>query len=164
MDFNNNKPKLNITMKEMILNAFKALGFELEELGELGYGFEYEGAHYLWLANLDDDMLTICMPGLIDKEDVGELPLHLLMDKINGSFKFVKSTSVGDSAWLFYEHELLGEENFEKLLPHMVIHLEQAYRRICEAASEEVAEAETKKEEVDTDKLDYRDFIYEMPD
>ena len=31
-------------MKEKILEAFKALGFEVEDL-EIGYGFQYEGKH-----------------------------------------------------------------------------------------------------------------------
>ena len=42
-------------MKEQILDAFKALGFEMEEMEGLGYGFQYEGKHYLYVYNEDDD-------------------------------------------------------------------------------------------------------------
>ena len=38
-------------MKEKILNAFKALGFEMENLEELGYSFDYEGLHFLLMNN-----------------------------------------------------------------------------------------------------------------
>lgn len=132
-------------MKEMIIKAFRALGLELEVLDELVYGFDYEGARYLWLANVDDDMLSICLPGIMDRDDSSELEFYQLMDRVNGCFKFVKANAVGDSVWLFYEHELLGEEDFERLIPHMILNLEQAYRRICEAASEEDAEPENEE-------------------
>ena len=42
-------------MKEKILDAFKALGFEMEELEGFGYGFEYEGKHFLYMYNEDDE-------------------------------------------------------------------------------------------------------------
>lgn len=157
-------------MKEKIINAFKALGFELEELGELGYGFEYEGAHYLWLANGDDDMLSICIPGILNKEDAGEWEMLQLMDKINGSLKFVKANSVGDSVWLFYEHEMLGEENFERLLPHMVIHLDHAYRMLINADNDEKAAPDAEEAlsndapKVVSDEDINRNCIFEMPD
>lgn len=157
-------------MKEKIINAFKALGFELEELGELGYGFEYEGAHYLWLANGDDDMLSICIPGILNKEDAGEWEMLQLMDKINGSLKFVKANSVGDSVWLFYEHELLGEENFERLLPHMVIHLDHAYRMLINADNDEKVGSDAEEAlsndapKVVSDEDINRNCIFEMPD
>ena len=32
-------------MKEKILEAFKALGFEMEELEGMGYGFQYESVY-----------------------------------------------------------------------------------------------------------------------
>lgn len=157
-------------MKEKIINAFKALGFELEELGELGYGFEYEGAHYLWLANSDDDMLSICIPGILNKEDAGEWEMLQLMDKTNGSLKFVKANSVGDSVWLFYEHEMLGEENFERLLPHMVIHLDHAYRMLINADNDEKVDPDAEEAlsndapKVVSDEDINRNCIFEMPD
>lgn len=157
-------------MKEKIINAFKALGFELEELGELGYGFEYEGAHYLWLANGDDDMLSICIPGILNKEDAGEWEMLQLMDKINGSLKFVKANSVGDSVWLFYEHEMLGEEYFERLLPHMVIHLDHAYRMLINADNDEKVGPDAEEAlsndapKVVSDEDINRNCIFEMPD
>ena len=50
-------------MKEKILDAFKALGFEMEELEGFGYGFEYEGKHFLYMYNEDDEdflNLAVC--------------------------------------------------------------------------------------------------------
>lgn len=173
-------------MNEMIIKAFRALGLELEVLDELVYGFDYEGARYLWLANVDDDMLSICMPGIMDQEDVGELEFYKLMDKVNGTFKFVKANAVGDSVWLFYEHELMGEVNYERLIQHMVLHLDQAYRMLLIAGSDDEADHDAEEalsddvrvvvsdgvrkevsDDVKTEVSDegvYSNLIYEMPD
>ena len=51
---------------------------------------------------------------------------HLLMDKLNSTLKYVKANKLGDSMWLFYERELYGGEDFEKLLSRMILHLEAA--------------------------------------
>ena len=37
-------------MNEKILNTFKSLGFELEEIGDLGHTFKYEGINYMWMS------------------------------------------------------------------------------------------------------------------
>ena len=50
----------------------------------------------------------------------------MLMDKLNSSLKYVKANRLGDSIWLFYERELYGGEDFEKLLSRMILHLEAA--------------------------------------
>lgn len=124
-------------MKEMIMKAFKALGFELEELGELGYGFEYEGVHYLWLADGGDDMLSLCIPAVLNKDNEEEQTFYHIMDKFNSSLKFIKANAVGDGMWLFYERELVGGEDFDKLIPRMILHLDHAYRMLIGAGNDE---------------------------
>lgn len=113
-------------MKEKILITFKNLGFEMEYLEDLGYGFEYEGIHYLWMASDDETFLNIAIPAVFKKADSTEQEFYMAMDKLNSTLKYVKAYELGNSMWLFYERELLGEENFEDLLPRIILRLEHA--------------------------------------
>ena len=48
------------------------------------------------------------------------------MDKMNSTLKYVKANKLGDGLWLFYERELFGGEDLEKLVSRMILHLEAA--------------------------------------
>lgn len=114
-------------MKEKIKNAFEALGFELEELDDFGCKFEYEGSNYLWMySDNDNDFLNISLPGVLDIENVDEMLFYKLMDHLNGTLKYVKVNMLHDSMWFFYERELMGDEDLERVIPRMVSHLYHA--------------------------------------
>lgn len=129
-------------MKEQILNTFAAMGFQLEEMEGFGYGFQYEGINYLYMPNDDDeDFLNIAVPAIVEINDENIHAAHLLMDKLNSTLKYVKANKLGDSLWLFYERELYGGEDFEKLLSRMILHLEAAlnfYRNAMANIKEEL--------------------------
>ncbi len=129
-------------MKEQILNTFAAMGFQLEEMEGFGYGFRYEGINYLYMPNDDDeDFLNIAVPAIVEINDENIHAAHLLMDKLNSTLKYVKANKLGDSMWLFYERELYGGEDFEKLLSRMILHLEAAlnfYRNAMANIKEEL--------------------------
>lgn len=129
-------------MKEQILNTFAAMGFQLEEMEGFGYGFQYEGINYLYMPNDDDeDFLNIAVPAIVEINDENAHAAHLLMDKLNSTLKYVKANKLGDSMWLFYERELYGGEDFEKLLSRMILHLEAAlnfYRNAMANIKEEL--------------------------
>ena len=129
-------------MKEQILNTFAAMGFQLEEMEGFGYGFRYEGINYLYMPNDDDeDFLNIAVPAIVEINDENAHAAHMLMDKLNSTLKYVKANKLGDSMWLFYERELYGGEDFEKLLSRMILHLEAAlnfYRNAMENIKEEL--------------------------
>ena len=129
-------------MKEQILNTFAAMGFQLEEMEGFGYGFQYEGINYLYMPNDDDeDFLNIAVPAIVEINDENAHAAHMLMDKLNSSLKYVKANKLGDSMWLFYERELYGGEDFEKLLSRMILHLEAAlnfYRNAMANIKEEL--------------------------
>lgn len=133
-------------MKEKVLNALKKLGFETEELSQFGYSFDYEGIHFVWIASDDEDLLTLAVPGVLDMEDYSELKFYQLMDKLNSVFKYIKVNEYGDSMWLFYEREIIEEEDLEQVLPHMVVHLEQALRNLRKAGEESSSEEEQEEE------------------
>ena len=146
-------------MKEKILDAFKALGFEMEELEGFGYGFEYEGKHFLYMYNEDDeDFLNIALPAVLDMDDEDNVGFYQVMDKINGTLKYVKANKLNDSMWLFYERELFGGEDLKQILSCMILHLEAGlmFLRSAMAASEE-NESESDSEKIVDDSDDKED-------
>ena len=115
-------------MKEKILEAFDYLGFKMDHMEGLGYGFEYEGSNYFYMPmDNDEDYVSICVPGIYEIEEGEDLFYYKLMDKVNSSMKYVKCYKYGDRVWLFYERELLGGEDLLLLLSHMILSLEASY-------------------------------------
>ena len=140
-------------MKEEILEAFKALGFEVEDL-EIGYGFQYEGKHYLYMPNdEDEDFLNISLPAVLDIDDENNVTFYQLMDKINGTLKYVKANKLNDSMWLFYERELFGGEDLKQILSRMILHLEAGlmFLRRAMASSEEDSDDASEVTDSDSD-------------
>lgn len=135
-------------MKEKILNAFKSLGFELEEIEELGHVFMYEGINYIWMSDTDDEnFFSIGVPAILDKPDEEEVLFYQLVDKFNRTLKYIKLNIVGDSLWMFYERELFGgEEDLEELASRMIVQLEMAFRYF-KKLSREVQECDNEEDE-----------------
>ncbi len=114
-------------MKEKILAAFENLGFNLEDNESLGFSFNYEGINYLYMYNEDDeDFLNISVPGIYDLEEDNKEKYEELKEKINSTLKYVKAYTLGDSLWIFYERDLLGNEDLEEVIRHMILHLAAA--------------------------------------
>lgn len=114
-------------MKEMILNTFATMGFQLEKMEDFGYGFCYEGINYLYMPNdEDEDFLSLAIPAIFEVTEDNAHVAFMLMDKLNSTLKYVKANRLCDSIWLFYERELYGGEDFEELLSQMILHLEAA--------------------------------------
>lgn len=141
-------------MKEQILDAFKALGFEMEEMEGLGYGFQYEGKHYLYMYNEDDeDFLNISIPAVLDLDDENNVGFYQVMDKLNGTLKYVKANKLNDSMWLFYERELFGGEDLKQVLSRMILHLEAGFYFLHRAmeSSDDGCDTVSDKTDSDTD-------------
>ena len=137
-------------MKEKILEAFRELGFKLEEEEGMGYCFKYEGLNLLYMYNEnDEEFLNIALPGIVEVEDDKMLQICALLEKINSTLKYVKTYMLGNSVWLFYERELIeqreqsrtcsdyaesrekktegqlcGEEDLMTVISRMILHLE----------------------------------------
>ena len=113
-------------MKEKILAAFENLGFNLEYNDTLGYSFFYEGINLLYMYNEDDEtFLNISVPGIYDLED-GKETYDVLKEKINSTLKYVKAYTLCNSLWIFYERDLLGNEDLEEVIRRMVLQLAAA--------------------------------------
>ena len=114
-------------MKEKILAAFENLGFNLEDIESLGFSFNYEGINYLYMYNEDDEnFLNISVPSISDLEKDNKEKYEELKEKINSTLKYVKAYTLGDSLWIFYERDLLGNEDLEEVIRHMILHLAAA--------------------------------------
>lgn len=114
-------------MKEQVLNVLKTLGFQVEEIDDIGYGFLYEGINYIFMPNdEDEDFLSIAIPAVMEVNEKNKEMVYLMMDMLNSNWKYVKANLLADSMWLFYERELFGGEDMEKLLSRMISHLETA--------------------------------------
>ncbi|MCF2634199.1 hypothetical protein [Prevotellamassilia timonensis] len=137
-------------MKEKILEAFRELGFKLEEEEGMGYCFNYEGLNLLYMYNEnDEEFLNIALPGIVEVEDDKMLQICALLEKINSTLKYIKAYMLGNSVWLFYERELIeqreqsrtcsdyaesrekktesqlcGEEDLMTVISRMILHLE----------------------------------------
>ena len=97
-------------MKEKILEAFRDLGFKLEEEEGMGYCFNYEGLNLLYMYNEnDEEFLNIALPGIVEVEDDKMLQICALLEKINSTLKYIKAYMLGNSVWLFYERELIEQ-------------------------------------------------------
>ena len=145
-------------MKQKIIDTFKLLGFELNELEDFGYEFEYEGVTYIWLLNEDDHFLNLSIPGIQEKGDTDELTFYKLIDKLNSTIKYIKVNTLHDSIWLFYERELTDDEDLEQTISNMIINLDGSlmmYRQIIKAADEDINNAECiEEDEVDEENND----------
>lgn len=115
-------------MKEKILDAFAELGFKLDQIDETCYGFSYEGAKYLSLFSDDDeDFLSISIPGIYDFEEKSPFTFIELTNKINATLKYVKAYHSEKSIWLFYERELMENDDLRTIISHMILHLDAAH-------------------------------------
>lgn len=111
-------------MKEKIMEAFAQLGFNLTEVENLGYAFSYEGINYLYLNSDDDEeFLNISVPGIYEVDEENATTYLAVCEKINSLRKYVKAYTFGDSLWIFYERALIGDENLEEVIRHMILHL-----------------------------------------
>ena len=74
----------------------------------------------------DENFLNISVPGIYDLEENNKETYNALKEKINSTLKYIKAYTLGGSLWLFYERDLLGNEDLEEVIRHMILHLAAA--------------------------------------
>lgn len=117
-----------MTMKEKILEAFKALGFKVEDLDGTAYGFHYEERHFLLFPNdADEDFLNIALPCVLEPDDVDEQVFTVAMEKVNSTLRYVKAYKAFGGMSLFYERELSGGEDLKEVIRSMILHIEAGH-------------------------------------
>lgn len=152
-------------MTEKILNTLVNLGFELEKLEDVGYGFQYEGINYIWMPGISDEtFLNIGIPTIMEKSDVDEATFYQLINQVNSVLKYVKANTIGDSLWLFYERELYDEhEDIEGIISRMIVCLEASLVMFRMLAQKVTGSMDDETEEDDDDNGS-DDFVDDMED
>ncbi|MBP3688454.1 MAG: hypothetical protein J6I54_00535 [Bacteroidaceae bacterium] len=143
-------------MKEKILDAFKALGFEMKEVEGIGYGFQYEGLDFLYMyAEDDEDFLNISIPAVLEVVDDTSIIIYQMMDNYNRNMKYTKAHILSDSVWLCYERDLMGAaEDISDLITKMILHLESGYvafNKVIEMMEKDMEEDSETSEDADTE-------------
>lgn len=137
-------------MKEEILKVLGELGFQLEPLGSLGYGFVYEGGTYIYMPDKNDpELLILCIPYVYEIDKDNPLRFYMLIDEVNAMMKGVKAYELNDEICFFYERELLGEDDLEKIIVRMIYRLEAAltlfHNKIAVKCPDEAGEEENEE-------------------
>lgn len=136
-------------MREKVIEAFKALGFVLDQLDDFGYAFQYEGKNYVLLCNDDDEnFLNITMPGVIGMDDCKD-SFYQIMDMFNNTLKYVKAYRIDNDMWLVYERAIIGEEDLQAVISHMILYLEVGFNKLYHMKddTEEPSDTDEKTEE-----------------
>lgn len=103
------------------------MGFKLEKSGDIGYSFSYEGMELLYLPDdEDEEFFSIALPCICKYKEDNVSMVAALMEKINSSLKYVKAYTLAGSVWLFYERELISEEeDLTPVISSMIYSLER---------------------------------------
>lgn len=115
-----------MNQKEIILDQLKAMGFELTELGDIGYAFKYEDMNYLYMPDDEDEQfLRIVIPYLFEVTDENRVAVLEAMHETGLMLKYSKvCITYENAAWAIYEHRLNSAENLPELLEHIIRVLE----------------------------------------
>ena len=105
--------------KEKVLNQLEELGFALEEAGEYGYFFKFEGLNVLYMPDDDDEnFMRFAVPNIYDVTEENKALVLEVVNNTNMTIKYSKTCVFSDDVWIFYEYRLFGEDNLEDIIEH----------------------------------------------
>lgn len=114
--------------KEKVLELLEELGFALEEAGEYGYFFRFEGLNVLYMPDDDDEnFLRFALPCIYDVTDENKNLVLEVVNTTNMHIKYSKTSVSGDNVWVFYEYCLFDEDYLEKIIEHSMRVLQATY-------------------------------------
>lgn len=145
-------------MKEKVLETLKKLGFVTIEIDNC-HMFEYEGKGYLYSVDDNDDgFLSFAIPNIMNAESDDEeeyddnFSVMLRVEcEVNSKVKYVKALIIKDSLWLACEREVYVEENYEQLVPMMILRLFKAAEFVREELAKSQLEVELDAAEDDAE-------------
>ena len=141
-------------MKEKVKETLKKMGFELEPQDDRAFVFQYEGVNYLYVYNKDDKSFLMFMVHY-DTEDMSQQELFKLANTFNNRVKYVKASVLYDEICLTYEREVIGHENLEEILSHMIMRLYAALFRLDDLKDDD----DNDDDDDDDDDLDDYDLL-----
>ena len=88
--------------KEKVLAQLEELGFALEEAGEYGYFFKFEGLNVLYMPDDDDEnFLRFAVPNIYDVTEENKDLVLEVVNNTNMAIKYSKTCVVGDDVWIW---------------------------------------------------------------
>ena len=97
--------------KEKVLAQLEELGFALEEAGEYGYFFKFEGLNVLYMPDDDDEnFMRFAVPNIYDVTEENKALVLEVVNNTNMTIKYSKTCVFGDDVW--------GEDNLEDIIEH----------------------------------------------
>ena len=107
--------------KENIINQLAELGFELQEVPEMGYVFEYEGMTVLYMPDDDEEFIRFGLPNIFEVTEENRPLILEVANSTNLTIKYAKVCVYGESVWVFYEYRSFGNEDTEALVEHSLL-------------------------------------------
>lgn len=102
-----------------VVKILTELGFELQEMPEMGYVLEYEGLTLLYMPEDDDeDIVRFAVPNIFEVTEENRPFVLDVVNSTNLTIKYSKVCVYGDVVWAFYEYRGFGGEDGEKLIEH----------------------------------------------
>ena len=124
--------KINIMeLKELVKDYLSSEGYkcEVDEDGDLH--FKYEGHHFFFCNNGDDEQFfRIIMPNIYDLEDNRTRVLEAI-NKVTSEMKVLKSFLVEDHLWLSIEMFVSSTPNVEEYIVRCLDIMMEARKRIA---------------------------------
>ena len=113
--------------KKLVLSKLEELGFTVEEAGEYGYVFKYEGLAILYMPDDDENFLRFAIPNIFDVTDENKDDVLEVVNATNLAIKYSKTCVYGDDVWIFYEYRTFEDEHIEDILEHTMLLLQATY-------------------------------------
>ena len=113
--------------REFVLSKLEELGFETEEVGELGYCFKYEDLNVLYMPDGDENFLRFAVPKICDVTEENKAFVLEVVNDTNLTIKYSKTCIMGEDVWVFCEYRLFSEENLVDIIEHNLMLLQATY-------------------------------------
>lgn len=111
----------------LIVKTLKELGFEPQKYDDLGYVFDMEGIHILYIGDEDTpSFIRFAVPSIFDITDENRAEITGIMYELTKELKYVKAFDINDSVWISYEHCLVSPEELETLVAHIIYSLQHS--------------------------------------
>ena len=87
-----------VDYNSLIVKTLKELGFEPQKYDDLGYVFDMEGIHILYIGDEDTpSFIRFAVPSIFDITDENRAEITGIMYELTKELKYVKAFDINDS-------------------------------------------------------------------
>lgn len=113
--------------KDDVLKALDNLGFNVEEINEYFFHFEYEEVDYLYNYDEDDeDFLHLSIPAIFQVTENNAEMVMPVINRANDIIKYAKIVYSQEMVWATFEYPLFEWVDIEELLEFAIRVLQSA--------------------------------------